>query len=470
MKRNARILMIIILVFFCSCFTGYFLLALYYRDGYSLNTWVNGVYCTGRTVEEINTELLSKIEAPLVVFTDKTGDTYTIDLEQADYQADYAVTLTKFQQEQNPFLWIDNITLHKQHSLTPVVTYDEALLRSLWEELPCVKKERARTADIRIRYDADRGYYLEDGLSARLDEERVFAFLKEMILQGEMEFTLPESYYYDIPANEAQQEKLMLWEQIDSFQNCDLIYDMGTEQLPMTPDVMAGFLVRSEETGIPLTDDMGALQLNQDGVKAFVNELADAYDTYNTERTFQSTRGDLVTIKGGTYGTKLNRREEVKYLMDILKEGAFFDGIPDAHIPTYERKTAVRGLNDIGSTYVEIDMTEQKLYYYEEGELMLETEVVTGNASRRMSTPAGVNYVYNKQRNRVLRGPGYASPVKYWMPVKGGIGIHDADWRSEFGGTIYQKNGSHGCINVPKEVMPDLYEMVEMETPVVMFY
>ena len=87
-----------------------------------------------------------------------------------------------------------------------------------------------------------------------------------------------------------------------------------------------------------------------------------------------------------------------------------------------------------------------------------------------MGTPAGVNYVNNKQRNRVLRGEGYASPVKYWVPVKGAIGIHDANWRSEFGGEIYKTNGSHGCINTPTEIMSQLYDAVEIGTPVIMFY
>lgn len=130
----------------------------------------------------------------------------------------------------------------------------------------------------------------------------------------------------------------------------------------------------------------------------------------------------------------------------------------------------MRGKNDIGDTYIEVDMTEQKMYYYEDGELILETDIVTGNTGRRMGTPQGVNYVYNKQRNRVLRGQGYASPVKYWVPVKGAIGIHDASWRSKFGGEIYKTNGSHGCINTPTEIMAQLYESVEIGTPVIMFY
>lgn len=115
-------------------------------------------------------------------------------------------------------------------------------------------------------------------------------------------------------------------------------------------------------------------------------------------------------------------------------------------------------------------MTRQTLYYYLEGELELETPIVTGNTGRRWGTPEGVNYIYGKARNRILHGQGYESHVNFWMPVKGNIGIHDAAWRSEYGGEIYKTGGSHGCINMPYEAMSKLYDMAEIGTPVVMFY
>ena len=74
------------------------------------------------------------------------------------------------------------------------------------------------------------------------------------------------------------------------------------------------------------------------------------------------------------------------------------------------------------------------------------------------------------QRNRTLRGPGYASFVYYWMAVNGNIGLHDATWRRRFGGDEYKYNGSHGCVNMPKSKAGELYNMVEVGTPVVMFY
>ena len=171
-----------------------------------------------------------------------------------------------------------------------------------------------------------------------------------------------------------------------------------------------------------------------------------------------------------TYGTLIDFETEKEFITELLRGAIAFAPQEVIRIPVYQQVGYARGLDDIGNTYIEIDMTLQHMYYYIGGELAVETDIVTGNTGRRMGTPEGIYFVYDKQKNRVLRGPGYASPVKFWVPVKGSIGIHDASWRKEFGGEIYKKNGSHGCINTPKEAMTQLYELVEIGTPVIMFY
>ena len=82
-----------------------------------------------------------------------------------------------------------------------------------------------------------------------------------------------------------------------------------------------------------------------------------------------------------------------------------------------------------------------------------------------------------KQMNTTLRGPKlpdgtyeWESPVTYWMPFNGGIGLHDANWRSSFGGAIYQGNGSHGCVNLPPSVAGTVYDNIQAGTPVVCHY
>lgn len=470
-KRKFRILSSALCVIILTAV--YFLLAVYYRDGFCVNTWINGVYCTGKTVNEISEELLSKTEAPIVLLTDKDDNTYSIDFSQLDYREDYLSSLQDYKHKQNSLLWIQNIFFYrnqsKSHKILPKIQYDELKLREAVDKLPFVEQEKSRIRDYLIVKNWTDGYLLYDGLSRVLDTDKLYEVIKSAIANDSPTVNLEDSgCYYDIPLSEEQMKVKELWDKINDFQTCSLVYDMGDRKIPFASVIMAEFL--QTENGVPVLDEWGNVVLSEAKISNFVKELAQEYDTYGKSHQFQSTRGDLISIKGGTYGTEINQKQEVAFLMEHLLDDEFHGTISQVHIPSYSRETAVHGKNDIGSTYVEIDMTEQKLYYYQNGQLLFESEIVTGNLARGCGTPEGVNYVYNKQKNRILRGPGYASPVKFWMPVKGGIGIHDASWRSKFGGEIYKKSGSHGCINVPKDRMEELYQMVEVGTPVVMFY
>ncbi len=295
--------------------------------------------------------------------------------------------------------------------------------------------------------------------------EEAAAAITGAIEQSEKEISLEEAgCYHDLALSPQMQDTLRLWEQVDSFQKCGIVYQMGEEQVPVDASVVCDWIEISED-GSFARDESGRLKMRDGAIQEFVDGLAAQYDTVGTARQFRATRGELVTVEGGTYGNKIDRDAEVAYLTQ-----AFTERRKEVREPEYIQTAWLQGKDDIGDTYVEVDMGEQMMYYYVKGVQQVATPIVTGNTSRRMGTPAGVNYVYLKQTNRILRGPGYASHVDYWMPVKGNIGIHDAAWRSKYGGTIYQTNGSHGCINTPRDAMVQIYESVEVGTPVVMFY
>lgn len=116
--------------------------------------------------------------------------------------------------------------------------------------------------------------------------------------------------------------------------------------------------------------------------------------------------------------------------------------------------------------YILIDISDQTLKYYVKGKVKLKSNVVTGGPGNR--TPKGHFRLRSKSRNITLRGNGYSSYVKYWMAFIGSeYGIHDASWRSKFGGTIYKKNGSHGCPNMPRKNAAKLYKMAPIGTRVI---
>lgn len=466
MKKLRRFLVRFLLFGLFLTVAAFFLLVLYYRNNFPVNTWINGVYCTGKSVEEVNQELSARAEAPVVQILDGEGNVYPVDLAGTDYKADYTGSLERFIHQQNPLYWMENMMLRQSHELLPESSFDEEKLRQLLEELEPVRQEVQKEDDVRIHYSETEGWILENGLEHRLDEELLFQRVRECLTDGSYEVDMEQSgCIYDLPPSAWQMTLLTLWEKVEEFQQCGIVYDMGDQMMPLRGGISGSFLT-VDQSGLPLLDETGEPVVDPEAVKSFISLLAEEYDTFGKEISFQSTRGDVVQVPGnGTYGTTIDQEAEFDYLMEAL-EGKR----QEVHIPSYIRQGVVRGRNDIGDTYIEVDMTEQKMYYYVDGELDIETDIVTGHTGRRRGTPQGVNFVYNKQRNRVLRGPGYASPVKYWVPVKGAIGIHDASWRSEFGGEIYKTDGSHGCINTPTEAMAQLYEKVEVGTPVIMFY
>ena len=129
-----------------------------------------------------------------------------------------------------------------------------------------------------------------------------------------------------------------------------------------------------------------------------------------------------------------------------------------------------RSSKDIGSTYGEICSKQQEMWCYKNGELVVETPVVTGNPSKGNATPSGGVWAIDaKQQKAALVGAVYRQPVEYWVPFNGNIGIHDLQSRYWFGSTIYLTNGSHGCVNTPLDAVKQIYETVEVGTPVVVY-
>ena len=123
----------------------------------------------------------------------------------------------------------------------------------------------------------------------------------------------------------------------------------------------------------------------------------------------------------------------------------------------------------IGYTYVEICISQQRMWCYQDGNVIVDTPVVTGNPNKGNATPSGGVWAIDaKKRDAVLTGEGYTAPVSYWMPFNGNVGIHDME-RYAFGGTIYLSNGSHGCINTPYDQAEIIYNTVSIGTPVIVY-
>ncbi len=219
--------------------TGYFILAFYYREGFSVNTWINGVYCTGKTVEEVNSELCC-VQRSEYCHRGQRGTEYTISLAEADYQADYSNVLEHYRQEQNPFLWVDNVLFHSRRELSPV-TVDVDGLRRAYDSLEFVRAEQQKNKDYSLARDSSGEYVFTDGLAGRIDLRRLLA-LENTVENGQETLNLSDSgCYYDITPNENQKTLRNLWKEIERYQRCDIVYCFGQERHPVTAADCASF-------------------------------------------------------------------------------------------------------------------------------------------------------------------------------------------------------------------------------------
>lgn len=463
--RIIGLTILLMVVIFTSLYLG---LTGYYMDRFCNGTWINGIYCTGKSVEEVNQELTEQVSYDRLTVIDRNNVKHEIALSDIDYQIDFRSQLRSIKQNQSQFGWIRYFWEEQRKEIMPTIIFSEEKLTEALLTADFMTEEVLRVDNGVEIVKTENGYALKDHTVNQIVPAKVCLAAQNALydLKEELYIEKVPGCYVTMPATRETLDIYRLWNQIYAFQNFKFTYLFGDREEKITCADVAEWILIDETTGSFVWDAKGNLVLDEAAVMDYVIGLGEKYDTVDRPREFLSTRGDVVTIEKSTYGNDIDEEAECALLIEEFKMGRS----GTVREPVYAQKAWSQGENDIGDTYIEVDMTEQMLYYYVDGEIVLETPVVTGNMRRGWDTPAVVCSIYGRARNRTLRGANYATFVYYWMPVYGNIGLHDATWRREFGGEIYMTDGSHGCINMPKDKAAELYDMVEMGTPVVLFY
>lgn len=469
MKRKSGLTAVIVIVTVLLLGVGiYFGLAGYYAERFCYGTWINGVYCTGKTVEEVNKELIALSSYDAITVIDRHDRQYDVLLEEIEYSMDYILALEEIKENQTWQEWIRYYFEKQEFTIMPEVSFSEEKLAEYLYQTDFMNEEVLAVGNRAEIVMTENGYQLIDHTINQIVPEKVCLAVSESLRNLEQSIYIENAKgcYYSMPVTQETLDIYKLWNEIYAFQNFEFTYILGDREETLTPGIVSQWIAVDDVSGAFVKDETGNLVLDEAAVLAYVTELGARYDTVGKPREFMSTRGDLVTIETSVYGNDIDEEEECALLMEDFAEGR--SGI--VREPVYAQRAWNQGEDDIGGTYIEVDMTEQMLYYYVDKEIILETPVVTGNMRRGWDTPAVVCSIYGMARNRVLRGATYATFVYYWMPVYGNIGLHDATWRRSFGEDIYMTDGSHGCINMPKDMAAELYGMVELGTPVILFY
>lgn len=437
----------------------------YYRTHFMDGTMVNGVNVSGRTAEEVKSRFQGEIEGYSLTVSERTGTgehtEETITGDQIGMEMVFDDALRQGLLAQTRGGWLKMRGQARTLELGSMVRFDEAAWQMKIDSLKCFAEDFiTQPVDAELTdYQSGTGYTIIPEVVGNAPQEDVIrkALLDAVNnLETELDLEKVEGAYLapsvtaDDPALTARKEAM------EKYTGITITYVFGENREVLDGDTLHKYV---------RTDKDGNVTLDTSFVEEYVASLRKKYDTIFRPRTFYTTYGKEVTLEDGDYGWWMNYKKEEEKLTEMLLAGESGERTPE-----YYQTAAQYGPEDYGNTYVEVNLTAQHLFFYQDGILRLESDFVSGNEKKKNGTPEGVYGITYKERNATLKGENYSSAVSYWMPFNENVGLHDAPWRRQFGQNIYLSSGSHGCVNLPYQVAKELYGMVSAGTPVIVYH
>lgn len=450
----AAIIGLIIVVYFSG--------VLYFHLHFGTYTTVNGYNVSGYTVDEVEQLILKDMNAYEVTIRFKNGEE-KIKNGDGSLNINTSATVDYIKNKYNPFLWFMQLNSKKEHTVEFVIDYDresmkEYLSKSTFMDESLMKE----STNAKVLMEEGKVLVVPDVTGTKLDKEKVYEAVFSTLDSGNIIVSLEESDCY-IPAEITTDSPIIQKsaKNAEDFLNIEATYDFGGNYYTISKEDLCTMGYLDAETG--------EVKLSKTNIEMYARNFAEEYTTVNKKRKFRTHDGMLIYVQGKDgYGWKLDPDQEAIELYEYMCTMKSFTKKP----ATIQEGYAFWELNDIGGSYVEVDLTDQRVYVYQDGFRIYETPCVTGYPDWLHKTPGGLYDITYKDTYVKLRGEDYESPVTYWMPFAGDIGMHDASWRSEEDYTPdrYTWDGSHGCVNLPFAAAARIYELVETGSPVVTYW
>lgn len=431
-----------------------------YEKVFFPNTMINEMNVSKKSVEDVKNMIASSIGEYKLTIQERGGDSEELKGTDIGLESVFDGTLEKLLAEQKPLSWGKHLKKSQSFELGTMIKYNEDKFNTAVSALSFLTKEPEEKAqDAAVSdYVSGQGYHIIPAIEGReVDAEKVKTVISDAVMNLKPELSLDEAGAYISPKVPTDDPELVSKVQtMNKYVNTTITYKLGDAKKVLSGDTISKWIK---------TDESGKVYLDSSSVSAFVKELADQYDTAYKAKNLKTSYGQNVKITGGSYGWRINQSSEADELAELIRTGT-----SQSREPVYKQKAASHGTTDYGNTYVEINLTAQHLYFYKDGKLVVESDFVSGNESKGWSTPAGAFSLTYKERDATLKGENYRTPVSYWMPFNGNIGLHDAKWRSSFGGSLFKTSGSHGCINLPPAVAKTIFENISAGIPVLCYH
>ena len=466
-KKPVLICGIVVLVLLIVYLAG----MLYYNDKFLNGTMVNGSDVGGMTIQKANDQLSKKVNGQSLKLIFNDGQSEVLQSAQLGVSYNKDNSLNQLMKNQNKWAWFIGFFKNEKNTLTDLIQIsDENLTNGIASMEHAKEENQIAPTDAYIQYKDGSFSIIEETLGSKFNIEELVKNIKIALSEGKQQLDVTKANGYVKP--QVYKDDQDLNNQLKAANEYCLSAITYTtpkgKEIVLDGSTLITWLSKQDDGSYTKDESVFKEKLT-----AFVKELASQYNSIGATRTFTGKDGQSHTVSGGTYGFRVSTDSEVSALLKMINENKSENN----RIPEHTGQLSSGENGGLGTTYLEINITKQHLWFVKDGAVALESDFVSGKESDPSRlTPNGTYYIYNKERNRVLRGTKqpngkyeYESPVSYWMPFNKGIGLHDASWRSTFGGNIYINSGSHGCINLPTGFAGSLYSQIYVNLPVVVY-
>lgn len=429
--------------------------AIYFTNHFMWNTTLNGLDVSMLSGAQAQNKLDTMLKEYKLEIFQRDGDSEFIAGSEIDLNIQYLEHVENVLSQQDVFLWFLSPFLEQDYTLAAQVSYNRISLYQRIDELGCMQKVNIIEPQEPKIIQQNGSFLVQDGdegrkpivLEARAVIEKAISDLNVAVdLEQENCY---ETLEYRADAKEIQEAI----EYLETLQDIKITYQFPEEKVILSGDTILDWATISKDYHVTI---------DRNKVKEYVDYIKETYEIRGQIIDFPTTYGQTVEITSYIWSDEIDTNEEVEEILDMI-ENAQMNGKT-----TYQRDAS--DLASIGDTYIEINLTSQHLYCYKDGKMILETDFVSGLPSMGRATPPGIFTIRYTASPAILVGEDYRTPVSYWMPFNGGIGLHDATWQSAFGGRRYLTNGSHGCINLPLDMAKAIYENYEAGDVVVVYH
>ena len=442
----------------------------YFTNHFFEGTVINGMDCGGMTAAQVEDQIRENAADYTLDIHFRNGDQQIVG-SSIDYQYQSSGSVQALLKEQNAFAWLTENSRNRKHEVSVQMQYDETKLNEQVSHFQQMQEDQMEApVDAKVEFLDGKFVAAEATQGTQLDVAKAKEAIAQAVAQGAQELEMESAGVYLEPAVSSDDTNL----EEQAAQLNELVSASVTYQLPdgqakvLDGTTLKDWLSVDENGNYSKNEEIWNQKLNE-----YVAGLAEEVDTYGKEQTFPATGIDGgVKVTQSNYGWKIDQEQETAQLAQDIA-----DHLTTTREPVYSSREFASDNNGFGNTYVEIDVSRQHVWFYKDGSRIVDSECVTGKMVKSRYTPAGIFTLVSKTSPKTLRGPKQAdgsyeweSDVTFWMPFNGGIGLHDATWRSSFGGNIYKNSGSHGCVNLPYNVAKTIYNNIEVGTPIIVYY